>query len=145
MDYFLLVASVTLVFQAAVFVLLLGGWTLMRTRRFRWHGFFMLIGVALHLVVIGAVMVPSLFAAFVPMIGSFQLSLSAVVAFVHAGLGVVAAVLGVWIVAGWRLRRGFEYCVPKKRWMRRTFFVWFGALVLGFVLYLSLFWNLLFG
>lgn len=116
----------------------------MRMRRFRAYGVFMLVGVVLHLVVIWVLMVPSFVAAFVPMVAS-QVSLSVVVAFVHAGLGVAAAVLGVWLVAGWRLRRSLDYCMPKKRWMRGTFYVWFGALILGFVLYLSLFWNSLFG
>jgi len=144
MDYFLLVASVSLVFQVAVFVLLLGGWTLKKMRRFRAHGVFMLVGVVLHLVVIWVLMVPSFFAAFVPMDAS-QLSLSGIVGFVHAGLGISAAALGVWLVAGWRLQRNLDYCMPKKRWMKRTFYVWFSALILGFVLYLSLFWNSLFG
>jgi len=144
MDYFLLVATVSLVFQVAVFVLLLGGWTLKKMRRFRAHGVFMMVGVALHLVVIWVLMVPSFVAAFVPMGTSVNLSLR-VIAFVHAGLGISAAALGVWLVAGWRLRRSLDYCVPKKRWMRWTFYVWFSALILGFILYLSLFRNLLFG
>jgi uncharacterized membrane protein YozB (DUF420 family) len=145
MDYFLLVASVSLVFQVAVFVLLLGGWTLKRMRRFRAHGVFMLVGVVMHLVVIFGLMVPSFVEAFVPLIVSVPLGLNSVLSAVHSGLGVVAAALGVWLVAGWRLRRSLEFCVPKKRWMRWTFFVWIGALMLGFVLYLSLFWSSLLG
>ena len=145
MDYFLLVASVSLVFQVAVFILLLGGWMLKKMRLFRVHGVFMFVGVALHLFTIGILMGPSFFLAFIPMVGSSPLSLSLAVAIVHAGLGSIAAVLGVWIVGAWRLRRDLKYCIPMKKWMRRTFFVWSGALVLGFILYLSLFWNLLLG
>jgi len=88
-------------------------------------------------------MVPSFVAAFIPMAAS-QVTLRMVIGFFHAGLGISAAALGVWLVAGWRLRRDLDYCMPKKRWMRRTLLVWLSALILGFILYLSLFWNLLF-
>ncbi len=141
----MLIASVSLVFQAAVFVLLLGGWTLKKMSRFRAHGVFMLIGVLLHLVVIFGLMVPSFLAAFVPMIASVPLGLNSVLSAVHASLGISAGILGVWLVGSWRLRRSWEFCVTKRLWMRYTFFVWFGALILGFILYLSLFWNVLFG
>jgi hypothetical protein len=144
MDYYLLVGTVTLLSQVAVFVLLLGGYTLKKMGRFRVHGVFMLVGVVLHLAVIGFIMVPSYVLSLIP-VAARPVDIVSVLASVHGVAGTTAAVLGVWIVGSWRLRRSWEYCVPKKKWMLITFTVWSASLVLGFLLYLSLFWALLFG
>jgi len=145
MDYYLLVATLSLIFQIAVFVLLLEGYILKKQRRFRLHGIFMLLSVALHLVVILALMVPSFVLGVIPLVTTHTFDANTILGPVHAAMGTTAVVLGVWIVAGWRLRQSMEFCVPKKKWMRITLAVWLTALVAGFLFYLSLFWQLLFG
>jgi uncharacterized membrane protein YozB (DUF420 family) len=144
MDYFLLVATISLTSQIGVFILLLGGYMLKRRRRFRQHGVFMLVALVLHVLVMAAIMIPSFVQGVIPFLATQVSDVSFVLVPVHVVAGIVAAVLGGWIVVSWGLRRSLEYCVPKKRWMRVTFFVWFGALLSGFLLYLYFYWSVLF-
>ncbi len=145
MDFYLLVGLLTLILQLAVFLLLVGGVMLKRMRLYRAHGFAMFTGVVLHLVTIGVVMIRSFVLALVPIIISSPSSAVSMLSSIHAALGTVSAVLGVWILGGWRFRRSLEFCAPKRRWMRATFWVWASSLVTGFVLFLLLFWTVLFG
>ena len=105
----------------------------------------MLLSVALHLVVILALMVPSFVLGVIPLVTTHTFDANTILGPVHAAMGTTAVVLGVWIVTGWRLRRSMDFCVSKKKWMRITLAVWLTALVAGFLFYLSLFWQLLFG
>jgi len=145
MDYYLLVATLSLIFQIAVFVLLLEGYILRKQRRFRLHGIFMLLSVVLHLVMILVIMVPSFVLGVIPLIATHAFDATTILGPVHVAMGTFGVVLGVWIVVGWRLRQSLEFCVPKKKWMRLTLGVWLTSLVAGFLLYLSLSWQLLFG
>jgi hypothetical protein len=145
LDNILLVSTLSLIFQITVLVLLLEGYLLKKQRRFRLHGVFMLLCVVLHLVVILALMVPSFVLGVIPLITTHSFDANTILGPVHAATGTAAVVLGVWITAGWRLRQSIEFCVPKKKWMRITLGVWLTALVVGFLFYLNLFWQLLFG
>ena len=64
MNIYLLVATVSLAFQLGVLALLLVGFGFKQRLRFRLHGIFMLTAVALHLIIIGAIMVPSFVAIY---------------------------------------------------------------------------------
>ncbi len=66
-------------------------------------------------------------------------------AIVHAAAGTTTAVLGVWIVGGWRLRKSTKFCAPKKKYMRATLVLWLVTLSLGIIFYFVLNWSLLFG
>jgi hypothetical protein len=114
MDNVFLVSTLSLIFQIVVFVLLLEGYLLKKQRRFRLHRVFMLLSVALHLVVILALMVPSFVLGVIPLITTHFFDANTILAPIHAATGTAAVVLGVWIVAGWRLRQSIEFCVPKK-------------------------------
>jgi uncharacterized membrane protein YozB (DUF420 family) len=63
----------------------------------------------------------------------------------HAAAGTITAILGVWIVGGWRLRQSLKFCAPKKKFMRATFILWLITLSLGVILYLVFNWSFLFG
>ncbi len=141
MDFFLLVGTLSLILQFGVFMVLLGGYGLKKMGRFREHGFFMFLGAILHLIVIGVIMVPSFAEALIPVVDVPLLSLTGLIVPVHAVLGGVTAGLAIWILARWRFRRSLEYCAVRKRFMRLTFWLWLASLALGFLLYLSLFWN----
>ena len=145
MDYYLLVASLTLLLQLSIFLLIIGGFFFKKKRMFRAHGFAMFSGLVLHLVTIGVVMVPSFITGLVPLIGKSPFLEISLVSPVHAVLGSVTAVLGLWIVSFWRMRRSLQFCAPKKQWMRVTFWIWGFSLASGFLLYLLLFWHMLFG
>ena len=145
MDYFLLVATVTLILQVAVFVLLLGGYILRRMGRFRMHGFFMFLGVVVHLVSVGVVMVPSFVEGVVPLSVSVGLDFLIGLTFVHAVLGSVVLVLGLWIIACWRFRKGLEFCSPRRKWMIVTFLAWLVVLLMGLGGFLGFYGKALFG
>jgi uncharacterized membrane protein YozB (DUF420 family) len=143
MDFYQLVATVSLVLQIIVLGLLLGGYMLKRAKKFRYHGIAMLAAVVLHLTVIFALMIPSFFLTVIPIISANAASALALIAPFHAIIGIVAAVLGVWIVASWRLRTSLQYCTPKKRIMLVTFTLWVITLLLGILLYLHFYTTLL--
>ncbi len=145
MDYFFLVGTLTLLLQLAVFFLLVGGVLLKRRQMYREKGFAMFLAVFLHLVTIGVIMVPSFTLGLVPIIAKSPTQTVSMLSLLHVILGGTAAVIGVWIVGTWRFRRSLQYCAPKRRWMKVTFWVWLSSLGSGFVFYLVLFKSLLFG
>jgi uncharacterized membrane protein YozB (DUF420 family) len=145
LDYYLFIATVSLVIQLAVLALLLVGFELKRKMKLRFHGIVMLAALVAHLTVIFAVMAPSFVVALVPITLQNPASITGVLVPIHATMGSIAAVLGTWIVGSWRLRQSTEYCMPKKKIMRATFIVWLVSLSLGVLLYLALYWQLLFG
>jgi uncharacterized membrane protein YozB (DUF420 family) len=141
MNFYLFIATVSLAFQLGVLALLIVGYGFKRRLRFRLHGFFMLAAVMLHLITIGVIMVPS----FVAIIFE-KLAISiGLLALFHAAAGTATAILGVWIVGGWRLRQSTKFCAPKRKFMRATFILWLTALSLGVIFYFVLNWSLLFG
>jgi uncharacterized membrane protein YozB (DUF420 family) len=144
MEYYTLVATISLIFQVGVFILLLGGYILKQMQKLWLHGVVMLVALVLHSISIGAIMLPSFVSGIIPFIASAPIDAIMVLSIVHAITGIVAPVLAIWIVASWRLQRSMEHCMPKKIWMKSTFAVWLIALLSGFVMYLSFYWTLLF-
>ena len=145
MNYFLLVATVSLIVQLAVLAMLLAGYRLRKQEKFRMHAFVMLAALATHLAIVFYIMVPSFVVALIPISLEKPTSILGILSPIHAALGSAAAILGVWIMGIWRLRKTTEYCVPKRKVMRATYIVWVVSLGLGIVLYFVLNWTFLFG
>jgi hypothetical protein len=145
MNYFLFIATVSLIFQLAIVALLIGGFWAKKKEKFRTHGFIMLTALALHLSIIFALMVPSFIYGLVPIIVSKPTSIIGILSPVHAATGTATAGLGTWVIVAWRLRKTTAYCAPKARIMLGTFIVWFTSLSLGILLYFVLNWKFLFG
>ena len=138
MDYFQTVATISLVIQIVVLVLLLGGYWLKRNKKFRQHGITMLTAVVLHLIVILAWMIPSFSGFFsIPSAINFADLLTAIL-LVHAPLGIATVILGIWLVASWRLQADVAPCFAKKKIMRVTLALWLITLALGIILYLKI-------
>jgi uncharacterized membrane protein YozB (DUF420 family) len=57
---------------------------------------------------------------------------------VHVSAGLLAAVLGIWLVGSWHLQKDLQPCFRRKRFMDVTFTLWSTAIVLGIVLYLAI-------
>jgi uncharacterized membrane protein YozB (DUF420 family) len=141
MDIYLLIATVSLLVQVIVLVLLITGYVLKRKTKFRQHGLLMFSAVAFHAILVFAVMVPSFSViTFTPTGLSLMIILSVVI---HAVFGITALALGIWIVASWRLRKSIQYCAPKKLFMRTTFIAWIIAITIGIILYFSLYMPLM--
>jgi len=141
MNFYLFIATVSLAFQLGVLALLIVGFRFKQRLRFRLHGFFMLTAVALHIIIIGAIMVPS----FVAIVIEKPTSSIGLFAPFHAAAGTATAILGVWIVGGWRLRQTTKFCAPKRKYMRITFSLWLLTVSLGVIFYFILNWSFLFG
>jgi uncharacterized membrane protein YozB (DUF420 family) len=138
MDYYQLVATASLVIQIVVLILLFGGIWLKRMKKFRQHGITMLTAVVLHTVMILAWMIPSFSNLFSYPISINLAEMITVTILAHAFTGIAAAILGIWLVASWRLRADIKTCFAKKNAMRVTITLWLIALVLGIILYLKI-------
>ena len=102
--------------------------------------------VALHVVMVFALMVPSFVLALLPFyIFVNPLELTSIVSIFHEIAGAIALGFGVWFVAAWRFRRDFRGCFNKRRLMLFTMVVWLTALALGISLYTILNWTVLMG
>ncbi len=143
-NYFLFVATLSLVLQLVVLALIIIAYELRRRFKFRLHGFCMFFAFAIHLAVIGAIMIPSYVEALIPITLSKPQSEISLLSLAHVPVGTAAIVLAAWIMATWRFRGQTEYCRSKKPTMRVTFVLWLIALGIGVVFYFVLNWSLLF-
>ena len=124
--------------QMLVLGLLIGAIFLKIQKKYRQHGVLMLFAVALHWISILIVMIPS-FATFFSAPSTVHAAEPIEIAtLVHVLAGLIAAVLGVWLVGSWRLRADLQTCFRKKRIMDVTFGLWSLAIVSGIVLYLAI-------
>ncbi len=124
--------------QIVVLGMLTAAFVLRKKKEYRRHGVVMLYAVALHLVSILVVMVPS-FVAFLGGLSSISFAdFGVATAFIHVFSGLFAAVLGIWLVGSWRLQESFQKCFRKKRVMDLALGVWLVAIALGIVLYMLL-------
>jgi len=139
MNFYVLVAPISLVLQILILFLLLGSIWFKAAKKFRQHGLTMLTAVVLHTTTIVAVMIPS-FGGISS--GHFSTVISAL-AILHGTLGALAEILGVWVVASWRLRDSQEHCISKRRVMRLTLVTWIIAIILGVLIYLNFYTSVL--
>jgi uncharacterized membrane protein YozB (DUF420 family) len=143
MNIFLLFATLSLLIQVIVLILLITSYTFKRKQKFRHHGILMLSAVILHASMILTIMVPSFSViAFTPTGPPIATVLTAIV---HATFGTTTLVLGAWIVGSWRLRTSLQFCSPKKKFMRATFILWLTAISIGIILYFALYLPLMTG
>jgi len=136
-------ATVSLVLQIVILVLLFGSVGLKGRKKYRQHGMTMFLAVVLHTITILLIMIPSFVSGFIPYFSTNISDAVSIIAIVHGAAGILAEVLGVWLVTFWRLRKSLQYCAPKKKLMRVTLILWLTALFLGVLLYLSLYLTIL--
>jgi uncharacterized membrane protein YozB (DUF420 family) len=90
-------------------------------------------------------MIPSFISGFISP-GSIDLANALVVtSLVHVFVGIAALLLGVWLVASWRLKADMKTCFAKKGIMRVTITIWLITLFLGIFMYWNLYAPILFG
>jgi uncharacterized membrane protein YozB (DUF420 family) len=142
MSYYQIAATISLILQIVVLILLFVGVGLKVRKKFRQHGIAMLTAVVLHTITIIVVMIPSFIIGF----SSINLANALVVTtLVHAFVGITALLLGVWLVASWRLKADMKTCFAKKNIMLVTITIWLIALFLGIFTYWNLYAPTLFG
>ncbi|TRO51242.1 hypothetical protein E2P61_06680 [Candidatus Bathyarchaeota archaeon] len=138
MDYYQLIATISIVIQIIVLIMLFGGVWLKTKKKFRQHGITMFAAILLHAVTILAWMMPSFSRLFTAPGAISLVDLLTIGIIIHALAGVIAVILGIWIVASWRLRVDVKKCFAKKNSMRVTITMWIIALAIGIILYLKI-------
>jgi len=124
-------SDASLIFQILLICFLVLGFLTAKARhRFLGHGILMTVALALHTISIILVMMPSMLA----MRGLFQ-NLSSVLALIfilHASLGGLVEVLGIYFVAVWVVgRTSVKSCFGRKRLMQATVVLWIVSVVIG--------------
>ncbi len=134
MNYLVLIATLNLVLQIATLSIVISGYILKRRMRLIRHGIFMLVAVVLELFSFALVMGPS----FLSLVGSGFVQrpiLLSTVTIVHASLGAVTLVTGIWIAGSWHLQTSIDNCKKRKGVMRYLFVIWILTLIFGIILY----------
>lgn len=129
--------QVNAVLQAVILVLLFVSLAVKQRKRYSMHGITMFTAVVLNLLSLVLIMIPSLLST--EIIFSQPLHLISITMLVHSGLGVVTVILGVWLVASWRLQSSLKNCIKNRRLMRVTIALWLIVLAVGFLLYYLLY------
>jgi uncharacterized membrane protein YozB (DUF420 family) len=131
-------ADVDLLFQVAILLILTVGWGFKRRHSYAKHGIIMGIAVALHTILIFAVMVPSLMAS----TGLFAnlLNRLALTILPHSVLGSIVEILGIYFLSVWASNRGLsKACFKNKMIMKVTIVLWIAELILGIYVYILLY------
>lgn len=138
------VATTSLILQIVVLFLLIYGYSLKRKAKFREHGKTMGAAVIIHLIIILAIMIPSLVLAVIPeYVVPAPKELPSVISLLHGITGLIAIILGVALVSVWRFSKNISVCFKRKKLMRVTIIVWIIALILGIVLFAIFYGQLL--
>ena len=134
----ILLSQANLVLEIIILIVLFVALALKRRGKLFKHGGAMLVGVVLNILSFVTVMGPALFSFGQNGLFDHPGRLY-FVTLVHAGLGGIALVLGVFLVASWHLQASTQNCVRRKKIMLLTFVLWVLALILGILLYMLLY------
>jgi uncharacterized membrane protein YozB (DUF420 family) len=126
-------ADLNLIVQMMMGVTLLAGGFLARNKRYKAHGICQTMVLLLNLVMIGLVMWPSFQQQVQPTLSKLPHRWYYQVAALHAVLGIVAELLGLYIVvvAGTNVLPGWLRFENWKRWMRTELVLWAIVLLTG--------------
>jgi hypothetical protein len=133
--YFLLISTLSLVVELVVLGLLIFGYNLKGMKKYRKHGITMTAALVLHLVTIFSWMIWS-FTSFLSAGSVDYGNLLVLVILAHVTFGIIAASLGVWLVASWHLQADVQKCFLRKRIMLIALTLWSIAITFGAFLYI---------
>jgi uncharacterized membrane protein YozB (DUF420 family) len=130
-------ADVTLAIEIAMGLTLVLGMLLARRQRYRAHAWCQSAVIALNLIVIAQLMVPSFRSQVAPKIPARLARSYYTFATGHAMMGCIAELLGLYIIlaAGTKLLPESLRFVRYKLWMRIALVIWWIALLLGLTTY----------
>lgn len=128
-------ADFTLLLQIVILFVLLLGYKLKMDKRFRRHGITMSLGVVLHVISILLVMIPSLI-SFSDLLITEISTIPVLVTWIHALIGLLAVIVGLFLIVEWRFRYPPKMtCAKRRPFMKPLFIMWTIALLLGIVVY----------
>ena len=126
-------ADLNLVIQIAMGIVLLAGMALARRKKFREHKYCQMTVILLNLILIATIMLPSFHRQVGPQLPLGLRDSYYVIATLHAGLGTIAELLGLYIVlvAGTKLLPGRLRFRRYKPWMRTLIVLWWCTIAIG--------------
>ena len=117
---YFVIPTIALIVQISVLALLIYGYSLYRRLIFQRHGEIMAWAVVLHLIVIFAIMIPSLVLAVIPQfIIRHAYGVISIISLIHVPFGITAVLFGAWFVIAWRYQ-GLKGCFNRKKFMIAT-------------------------
>jgi uncharacterized membrane protein YozB (DUF420 family) len=130
-------ADITLAIEISTGLALVLGIVLARSQMYRAHAWCQSMVIVLNLIVIAQVMLPSFRNQVAPKIPARLARPYYALATVHATMGCIAELFGLYIilVAGTRILPERLRFVRYKRWMRTELVIWWLALLLGLTTY----------
>jgi len=131
-------ADLILLLEVAMGVALLIGALLARVRKYRWHAWCQSVVVLVNLAIILLVMTPSFSERVSPKIPAKLNKAFYALATVHAALGSIAEIGGLYLVlaAGTKMLPQRLRITDYKRWMRAVLMLWWVVLLLGVATYI---------
>jgi cytochrome b561 len=108
-----------------------------RKGRFRVHGFTMAGAVGLHLVTILVVMIPTFTGSLSILVKDYSNPIF-LATWIHAPLGFIILVLGIYLILDWRFRKPTDSCFKKAKLMRYVWLLWVLDVLIGLMLYISI-------
>lgn len=124
-----------LVVQAIITAILLIGVFYVKRRRIASHGYLTLAAVILNVVSVLVIMLPSVFR----ILTGATFNAFTLVVLTHSILGTATVIVGVYLVATWRLRKPGESCFMLRNYMKPLAIIWILSAALGaYVYYLLL-------
>ncbi len=136
-------ATIALATEITVLGLLVVAFILKNKKRYFQHGTIMTFSVAIHVVTILSVMLPSLSIYFTSP-GAKVIDAIVIVSFIHVGFGFIAVAIGSWLVASWHFRKDLRKCFANKKLMKPTLTLWIIAILIGITMYIVFWASLLF-
>jgi uncharacterized membrane protein YozB (DUF420 family) len=132
-------ATLSLVVELVALGLLLFGYNLKRNKNYRNHGITMTAAVVVHLILIFGWMIWSFLSFFSGPVDYANLLI--ITSLVHVVLGIIAATLGIYLVAAWHLQLDVQGCFARKLIMDATIATWIIAIALGIALYVAVIFS----
>ena len=131
-------SSLNMILQIAILILLLMGYLEARRKRnFLKHGYYLTFAMIINTLSFLLIMGPSLIEY---RIWAQPLNLLNIIVIIHAVVGLVVIVQGIWIFWGWRLQSNVKGCIYKRKQMKTTLYLWILAFITGSILYGSFFY-----
>jgi len=133
-----ILADLNLILQIAMLCVLLVGRSSAKGKHFGQHGRYMAVVVVLNFASIAIIMLPSLLLG-LGFAETYPTNPISMITILHAGMGTVAELSGIYLVYKWRFSQSVVECMKNKRLMNPTIILWAATALVGIVFYLELY------
>lgn len=133
------VVDFSLLLQIIILFVLFLGYKFKVDKKLRNHGIVMSIALFLHTFSILIVMVPSLLNYSGLLFTDFS-NVLVIITWLHAPIGLLAVILGIFLVAKWKFDALVEKCAKRKHLMKPVMVLWIFSLFLGIAFYIYGYW-----